>query len=102
MVVMSVMYPSTEGGHFDYDYYVNTHIPLVRKNLGPTGLKDVQVLKGLPVEGGQPLYVAIANLIFESPEAFGASVSGPAIIEVRDDIPNFTNIEAVRQVSALG
>ena len=31
MIKVSVMYPNGEGKHFDMEYYVNTHIPLVEE-----------------------------------------------------------------------
>jgi conserved hypothetical protein len=102
MIVVSVMYPSTEGGTFDMDYYNATHIPLVKEAFGPTGLASVQVLQGLPgPDGAQPPYVAIANLVFESPEALQKSMGGPRAAEVVGDVPNFTNITPNRQISLL-
>lgn len=100
MIVVSVMYPTTEGGKFDMDYYNATHIPLVKEAFGPTGLKSVQVLQGLPgPDGSKPPYVAIANLGFESPEALQKSMGGPRAAEVVGDIANFTDIAPNRQLS---
>ena len=101
MIVVSVMYPSTDGGKFDMDYYNATHIPLVKEGFGPTGLKEVQVLQGLPgPDGAKPPYVAIANLVFESTEALQKSMGGPRAAEVLGDVANFTDIAPVSQVSA--
>lgn len=102
MIVVSVMYPTTEGGKFDMDYYNATHIPLVKEAFGPTGLKSVEVLQGLPGPEGKPPYVAIANLAFESPQALQASMGGPRAAEVVGDIANFTDIAPVRQLSSVG
>ncbi|MGA0606207.1 EthD family reductase [Phenylobacterium sp. VNQ135] len=100
MIVVSVMYPTTEGGKFDMDYYNATHIPLVKEAFGPTGLMSVQVLQGLPgPDGSKPPYVAIANLVFESPEALQKSMGGPRAAEVVGDIANFTDIAPSRQLS---
>ncbi len=46
MTKVSVMYPNAEGKHFDMEYYVNKHIPLVGKLLGAP-LKGTSVEKGL-------------------------------------------------------
>ncbi len=102
MIVVSVMYPTTEGGKFDMDYYNATHIPLVKEAFGPSGLTSVQVLQGLPgPDGSQPPYVAIANLVFENPEALQKSMGGPRAAEVVGDIANFTDIAPARQISIL-
>jgi uncharacterized protein (TIGR02118 family) len=45
MSKVTVVYPNTAGSHFDIRYYCDTHIPLVRRLLGPA-------LKGLAVEHG--------------------------------------------------
>lgn len=102
MIVVSVMYPTTEGGKFDMDYYNATHIPLVKEAFGPTGLTSVQVLQGLSGPDGKPPYVAIANLAFESPQALQASMGGPRAAEVVGDIANFTDIAPIRQLSTIG
>ena len=94
------MYPSTDGGKFDADYYNATHIPLVKEAFGPTGLTSVEVLQGLPApDGGKPPYVMMANLAFDSPQSLQASVAGPRAGEVFADIANFTDLTPVTQVS---
>lgn len=34
MIRVSVMYPKQDGGEFNYDYYLQTHMPLVKERLG--------------------------------------------------------------------
>ena len=102
MIVVSVLYPSSDGARFDQAYYDATHIPLVRAAFGSTGLKDVLVFKGLPgADGAPPPYVAMAHLIFEDAAALGASMGGPRAAEVMADVAKFTNITPVSQVSTL-
>ena len=45
MIKVTVLYPNTAGSHFDIRYYCDTHIPLVRRLLGPA-------LQGVAVEHG--------------------------------------------------
>lgn len=100
MIVVSVMYPQSEGARFDWDYYVDTHMPLVRKAWGPTGLASATALKGLgSAEGGPPAYVAVALINFPDMAALQASMASPRTADVRGDLPNFTDIEPVRQIS---
>ena len=31
MIKLTVMYPNLKGSHFDWDYYINVHIPLAKE-----------------------------------------------------------------------
>ena len=48
MLTVAVMYPTAAEATFDHDYYMATHMPLVRRLWGPMGLQDAQVLRGAP------------------------------------------------------
>ncbi|MCJ7595750.1 MAG: EthD family reductase [Desulfobacterales bacterium] len=101
MIKVSVLYPNREGVKFDMDYYLNSHIPMVRKKLGPA-LKGVSVEKGLggPEPGSPPLYVAMCHLTFDSVDAFQA-VFAPNVETFQNDVPNYTDIEPTVQVSEV-
>ena len=100
MVVFSVLYPATPGARLDQAYYEATHIPLVKDAFTSTGLKSVQVLKGLPgPDGAAAPFVVMVHLTFESPEALAASLGGPRAAEVLADVAKFTDIQPVTQVS---
>jgi uncharacterized protein (TIGR02118 family) len=103
MVIFSVLYPATPGARFDQAYYDDVHIPLVKDAFTPTGLKDVQVLKGLPgPDGGAAPFLVIVNLTFDGPEALTASLGGARAPEVLSDVAKFTDIQPVTQVSIPG
>jgi len=101
MVKVSVLYPNGEGKHFDMDYYVNKHIPLVGELLGDT-LKAATVEKGLG--GAEPgsiaPYAGMGNMYFDTVEDFGKSF-GPNADKIMGDLPNFTNIEPIVQISEV-
>jgi uncharacterized protein (TIGR02118 family) len=101
MIRVTVVYPNTQGSRFDINYYCNTHIPLVQRLVGPA-LKGVAVEQG--VAGGAPgsaaPYLAIGQLQFDSSEAFQASF-GPHAQEIMSDIPNYTNVQPVIQISEV-
>jgi uncharacterized protein (TIGR02118 family) len=102
MIVFSVLYPAADGAFFDQTYYDDIHLPLVKSALSPTGLRDIKILKGISGENGGPApYVAMAHLIFETAETLNASLASPAAATVMADVPNFTNINPVMQISTL-
>ncbi len=97
MIRVNVMYPKQDGGNFDYDYYLNTHMPLVGERWSDV-LRGVEVYKGLSgAGGGAETYVTIANLKFDSVESFQQALDAHAP-EIMGDIPNFTNIDPVIQI----
>ena len=101
MIKVSVLYPNVEGSKFDMDYYCNSHIPMVRDRLGAacTGASVDGGLGG--GAGGAPAtYIAMGNIFFNSVEEFQAAF-GPHAAEIMGDIPNYTDIEPVIQVSEV-
>ena len=101
MIRVTVVYPNTQGSCLDINYYCKTHIPLVQRLLGPA-LKGVAVEQGVAggTPGSAPPYLAIGQLQFDSAEAFQASF-GPHAQEIMSDIPNYTNVQPVIQISEV-
>jgi uncharacterized protein (TIGR02118 family) len=101
MTKVSVLYPNGEGKTFDMNYYCNTHLPMVNKLLGDS-LKGATVEKGIggAAPGSPAPYAGMGNMYFDSLEDFGKSF-GPNAQEIMGDLPNFTNIEPVVQVSEV-
>ena len=101
MIKVSVLYPATEGGSFDHDYYRNSHIPAMEELMGPLGLVRWEMERGIgTVEPGAPApYVAIGCMYFETLEqvqaAFGAAE------DLRADVSNYTNIEPVFHIGEV-
>lgn len=91
MPTLVVSYPVGDGTAFDAEYYVETHIPLVRTCWTPYGLTGAEVL--LP-HGEQPWHAAVL-LRFESSEAIDAALNGIETPKVMADLANFTNIAPV-------
>ncbi|MBI1732908.1 MAG: EthD family reductase [Gammaproteobacteria bacterium] len=97
MIRVIVMYPNKAGGTFNYDYYLKTHMPLVKRLLGAP-LKDVRVFKGVGAPGGKPAgFVTMASLFFDDVPTFEKTF-GPHAEEIMGDIPNFSNIEPQVQI----
>jgi uncharacterized protein (TIGR02118 family) len=100
MILFNVMYPETEGAKFDEDYYLSTHMNMVVDRLSPFGMKVVGVSRGLG--GGAPgdpaTYRIMAQISFPSMEDMQSGM-GKHGGEIIGDVPNFTNILPVVQVS---
>jgi len=101
MCKVSVLYPNGENKTFDMDYYCNTHLPMVNELLG-SFLKDATVEKGLggATPGSTAPYACMGNMYFDSASDFGQAF-GPNAQKIMGDLPNFTNIEPIIQVSEV-
>ena len=101
MIRFTVLYPAADGLSFDMDYYLKTHIPLLQKRMG-AAMKDLRVERG--VSGGAPgspaPYVAMLHGTFNSVEAFETAFA-PHAPEIEGDIPNYTKIRPVLQISQV-
>lgn len=101
MIKVSVMYPAGEGNNFNIDYYLANHVSLVSKTLGEA-LKEASYDKGIGggLPGSPAPFVAMANLYFSSVEEFAQAFAAGAPI-LMGDLPNFTNIAPVVQISEV-
>ena len=101
MIKVSVLYPSGKGNIFNMNYYLATHIPLVRR-LSGAALKRVEVEEGIGglMPGSVPAYLAMGHLYFESVQAFQVAFE-PHAAEITGDIPNYTNTQPTIQISEV-
>jgi len=101
MIKVTVLYPNTPDTRFDVEYYLQKHMPRSIELLSPA-LKSVSVEVGLA--GGLPgepaPFAAICAFTCESADEFMAAFM-PHAAELQGDIPNYTNAEAIIQVSEL-
>ncbi|GIL40330.1 EthD family reductase [Roseiterribacter gracilis] len=98
--IFSVMYPSAPGGRFDMDYYMSVHMPLVEDVFGPTGLRSWTVVEGVrALGGGEPTFRVMTHLTFDTMADLNASVEGPNAHRAFADIPMYTDITPVKQIS---
>ena len=101
MIKVSVFYPAGDSTKFDMDYYCNSHIPMVRQKLG-AACKNAAVEQGVAggAAGAPPTYAAMGHLYFDSIEAFQAAFA-PHAATIMADIPNYTNVQPVIQISEV-
>ena len=101
MIKVSVMYPNKPGARFDHEYYRDKHMPLVKSRLGDT-CKYYTVDKGLSgeVPEAPAPYVAMCHIFCDSVEAFQSGF-GPHVEEIMADIPKYTDLSPVIQISEV-
>jgi uncharacterized protein (TIGR02118 family) len=102
MIRVSAVYPNAAGSRFDADYYQHRHEPFAIELLGPLGLQGLRTTLGeAALDGGGPPYWAISELHFASRAIFDAAIAqcGEALFA---DIPNYTNVAPVLQISRPG
>lgn len=101
MIKVTILYPNADGKTFDMDYYSNKHMPMVASLLGDS-LKLLAIDEG--VSGRTPdepvPYLAIGYLYFDELSAYQNSF-GPNAEKILNDIPNYTNIQPVVQISEV-
>ena len=97
MITVNVLYPNSDSVKFNMNYYLQTHIPLCNRLLGPA-LKGVLVQQGISgaAPGSKAAYAVITVLRFESLESFQKAF-GPNAPAITSDIVNFTNVEPTIQ-----
>ena len=103
MIRISILYPNVRGSRFDFEYYVQKHMPRSIELLSShPGFRSVSVERGLggATPGSEPAYSAMCHYLFESVDAFMAAFT-PHAAELQGDIPNYTDVAPVIQVNEV-
>ena len=93
----SVLYPKEPGKKFDFDYYINKHMVMVRKRLKPHGLVRAEVDKAADTTSP---FIAAGHLYFNSLEDFQDGFFAH-IDEFTNDMLNYTDIPPQIQISEI-
>ena len=101
MIRVAILYPNGDGKKFDLDYYSDKHMPLLASLLGDS-LKLFEIDKGIAgrTQGDPVPYAAIGYLYFDNLSSYRNSFR-PHAEKIRNDIPNYTNIQPVIQISEV-
>ncbi len=101
MIKVSILYPRKPGSRFDADYYTKVHMPMAAELLA-AGIESASVEIGVagatPEE--PPAFWAICGFTSNSAEAFSAAFL-PNATQLQKDIPNYTDVEPIIQISRL-
>jgi uncharacterized protein (TIGR02118 family) len=93
MIRVSVVYNNQDNAHFDSEYCLNHHMPLVEKLYTEFGLLGWDFDQGVSLSSKHPpAALAIANIYFDSIESVKAAFKNKGA-EVMADTKNYTNIE---------
>jgi uncharacterized protein (TIGR02118 family) len=99
MPIITVIYPKTEGSHFDLEYYVKSHIPFVKARLERFGLQEIRLMRGTAaLNGAAPEFEIIGELSFPSMEQLQAALTAHGA-EIMADIPNYTDAQPAIQIN---
>lgn len=101
MIKVTILYPNADGKTFNMSYYSNKHMPMIANLLGDS-LALYEIDKGLAGRGpNEPVpYLAIGYLYFDKLSTFQQSF-GPHAEKIRGDVPNYTNIRPIVQISEV-
>lgn len=95
--VLTVLFPNGENAHFDFEYYIGHHIPLVLGIYGKS-IRRYEVIK--PAGGAKAPYIAISQIWIADEKAYAEASKG-AQKKFGPDVPNFTNVTPIGQVGEL-
>ena len=101
IVKVAILYPNEEGKTFDIDYYSNNHMPMVADLFGDP-LKHYTIEKGIAGRTpDEPIpYLAIGYFYFDKLSDY-QNAFGPNAEKILSDIPNYTNIQPIVQISEV-
>jgi uncharacterized protein (TIGR02118 family) len=99
MITVNVLYPNTDGAKFDMNYYLTSHIPMVKRVLG-SALKGCVVEQGLGggAPGSKAEFSVLCHLRFDSVEAFQTAF-GPHAASIQADVANYSSVPPIIQLS---
>ena len=103
MFNIASIYPKKEGCRFDFDYYIEKHMPMSIACLSDAkGFRGVSVERGIDIEEPklESSYFAMCHYYFDSVEDFLAAFM-PHAQKLQGDIPNYTDIEPIIQISRV-
>lgn len=93
---MTIVYQNGPGVHFDFDYYINTHMPLIMRLYGKAASR-FELRRGQPsADGTPPPYIATITIWIADPVAWDKAQAEHQA-GLRADVTKFTNAVLIAQ-----
>lgn len=93
---MTIVYRYSPEARFDFDYYENTHMPLIMDRYGDS-ISRFELRRGQPgADGSPPPYIATITIWIADAEAFDAAAAEHQA-GIRADVDKFTDAELIAQ-----
>ena len=101
MFKITILYPGGDGKTFDIDYYAEKHMPMVASELGEA-IEFYEIDRGISgrTPDDETPYLAIGYLYVEKLAAYQEAFQAKAA-KITGDIPNYTNIQPIVQISEV-
>lgn len=102
MISVIMMYPRTSDSQFNWDYFLNNHIPRIREIFKDLGLQRIDLHTGVAsaMPGQPPPYMCICEIMLDNIEGFqrGFMQEGAWIM---GDIHNYSTVQPLVQISNI-
>ena len=100
MIKVTILYPKHDGGRFDYDYYLEHHMPRAAALLGHA-MRSIVVDRPIASPPWpEPAYWAICTFTCDSRETYEAAFF-PHMEELQGDIARYTDSIPVVQLGEI-
>jgi uncharacterized protein (TIGR02118 family) len=99
MITVNVLYPNRDGAKFDMNYYLTSHIPMLKRVYG-SALKGCIVEQGLGGRdpGTKAEFAVLCHLRFDSVASY-QQASALAAGQIRNDVANYASEPPIIQLS---
>jgi uncharacterized protein (TIGR02118 family) len=100
MISVTILYPYSADKKFDWDYYMTSHLSLIKSKLG-NSVKSFTIEKGLNGSDPSqpPAYIAVSRLVFENKDDLASFIAFRP--QARADSPNYTDIVPITQINEV-
>ena len=101
MITLNVLYPNKDGAKFDMNYYLTSHIPMLKRAFG-SALKGCIVEQGLGGRdpGTRAKFAVLCHLRFDSAESYQHAIA-PVAEQIRNDVANYASEAPIIQLSEV-
>jgi uncharacterized protein (TIGR02118 family) len=100
MISINVVYSYDPNKKFDWDYYLKTHVGMIKSGLGEK-LKGITIEKGLSGidPSSPPVHECFLRILLDSLDDMPAVMA--ILPELAQDIPNYTDTTTYLQISQI-